>query len=262
MVYPGDTGVTRSTYHPDWHDFSPRLSLAYNPSFSSGLLGKVFGDRKTVIRAGWGLFFDAFPQDAFLGHLPYPPFFDPGPAYNPVGPAQIIPAANTTGTIVPGQPVFDTTGCGTVECDIFTVDRHIHTPYMENYNLNIQQQLANKVVLQVGYVGSQGHNLFRFRDISQPSQAAITADDLSCGCADSYGVPRTFNFAYGSFYIMQEESKAKSNYNALQTSLRVNQWRGITSIVNYTWSHSQDTASDSEDFEPNASQPYDSTRPK
>jgi hypothetical protein len=60
---------------------------------------------------------------------------------------------------------------------------------------------------------------------------------------------------------MQEESTAKSNYNALQTSLRVNQWRGVTSIVNYTWSHSQDTASDLEDFEPNAAQPYDSTRP-
>ena len=73
--------------------------------------------------------------------------------------------------------------------------------------------------------------------------------------------PRTFNYPYGSFYILQEESTAKSNYNALQTTLRVNQWRGITSIVNYTWSHSLDTASDLEDFEPNASQPYDSTRP-
>src|SRR5206468_7925210 len=117
-----------------------------------------------------------------------------------------------------------------------------------------------KVTLQVGYVGSQGHRLFQFTDISQPSQATIAASDLANGVS-SYGVPRVFDFPYGSFYIMQEESTAKSNYNALQTSLRVNQWRGITSIVNYTWSHSQDTASDLEDFEPNAAQPYDSTRP-
>jgi hypothetical protein len=232
------------------------------------------GRGKTVLRAGWGLFYDAFSQDIFLGHLPYPPFFDPGPAYNPVGPEQIIPAANTTGTITAGQPVFDSSGCGTVECDIFTVDRHIHTPYMENYNVNLQQQLSSKTVLLVSYVGSQGHHLFRFRDISQPSQATITASDIAVaqsipgcfpaggpGCGNSYGAPRTFNFPYSSFYIMQEESTAKSNYNALQTSLRVNQWRGITSIVNYTWSHSQDTASDLEDFEPNAAQPYDSTRP-
>jgi hypothetical protein len=60
---------------------------------------------------------------------------------------------------------------------------------------------------------------------------------------------------------MQQQSTAKSNYNALQTSLHVNGWHGITSIVNYTWSHSMDTASDGEDFVPNAAQPYDSTRP-
>ena len=127
--------------------------------------------------------------------------------------------------------------------------------------MNLQHQLANKIALQVGYVGSQGHRLFRFRDINQPNQATITASDLASGIS-SYGVPRPFTYAppYDTFYVMQEESTAKSNYNALQTSLRVNQWRGVTSIVNYTWSHSQDTASDLEDFEPNAAQPYDSTR--
>jgi len=263
LTQVGQPGLSR-LYEPDNKNFSPRLSVAWDAT----------GRGKTILRAGWGLFYDAFSQDTFLGHLPYPPFFDPGPAYNPVGPAQIIPAANTTGTITSGQPVFDTSGCGSVECDIFTVDRHIRTPYMENYNLNLQQQLANRIVLQVGFVGSQGHRLFQFTDLSQPDQATITASDVAAaqaipgcfpaggpGCGNSYGAPRTFNFPYGSFYIMQEQSTARSNYNSLQTSLRVNQWRGITSIVNYTWSHSQDTASDLEDFEPNASQPYDSTRP-
>ncbi len=250
LTQVGQPGLGR-LYEPDYKNFAPRLSVAWDTT----------GRGKTVLRAGWGLFYDAFPQDIFLGHLPYPPFFDPGPAYNPVGPAQIIPAANTTGTIISGQPVFDTSGCGTVECDVFTVQRNLHTPYMENYNLNLEQQLSSRVALQVSYVGSQGHHLFRFRDISQPSQAAIRADDLSCGCNDSYGVPRTFNFPYGSFYIMKEESQARSNYNALQTSLKISRWRGITSQVNYTWSHAIDTASDSEDFEPNDGQPYDSTRP-
>ena len=250
LTQVGQPGLSR-LYEPDYKNFSPRASIAWD----------VTGQGKTVIRAGAGVFYDAFSQDTFLGHLPYPPFYDPGPAYNPIGPAQIIPAANTTGSIISGQPVFDTSGCSTVECDIFTVDRHIRTPYMENYNLNLQHQLASKVTLQVGYVGSQGHRLFQFTDISQPSQATITASDLANGVS-SYGVPRVFDFPYGSFYIMREQSTAKSNYNALQTSLRVNGWRGITSIVNYTWSHSQDTASDLEDFEPNAAQPYDSTRPQ
>jgi hypothetical protein len=249
LTQVGQPGLS-SLYEPDYKNFAPRISLAWD----------VTGKGKTVLRAGYGIFYDAFSQDFFLGHLPYPPFFAPGPAYNPIGPAQIIPSA-ATGPIVAGQAVYNDTGCGSVECDIFIFDRNIRTPYMENYNLNIQQQITNKVVLQVGYVGSQGHRLFRFRDINQPDQATITAADIANGVS-SYGVPRVFgNNPYGAFYILQEESKAKSNYNSLQTSLRMDGWHGITSIVNYVWSRSFDTASDGEDFEPNAAQPYDSTRP-
>jgi hypothetical protein len=238
-------------YQPDYKNFAPRVSLAWN----------ALGNGKTVIRGGYGLFFDAFSQDFFLGHLPYPPFFDPGPAYNPIGLAQILPAS-ATGSIVSGVPIYGPASCGSVECDIFSFDRNIRTPYMENYNLNIEQQLASRAVLQLGYVGSQGHRLFRFRDLNQPSQAMITTYDLANGVS-SYGVPRVFgNNPYGAFYIMQEESKAKSNYNSLQASLRINGWRGITSITNYVWSRSMDTASDGEDFEPNAAQPNNSTSPQ
>ncbi|HWG21332.1 MAG TPA: carboxypeptidase regulatory-like domain-containing protein [Terracidiphilus sp.] len=251
LTQVGTPGLDK-LYNPDYKNFAPRASLAWN----------VFGNGKTVLRSGAGLFFDAFSQDFFLGHLPYPPFFDPGPAYNPIGPAQIIPAS-ATGSITAGVPIYGPASCGSVECDIFSFDRNIRTPYMENYNLNLEQQLAGKVVLEVGYVGSQGHHLFRFRDLNQPSQATITASDIACGCILSYGVPRVFgNNPYGAFYIMQEESSAKSNYNSLQASLRINGWHGITSIANYVWSRSMDTASDGEDFEPNAAQPNDSTSPR
>ncbi len=244
------TGGLKRLYEPDYSNFAPRASLAWD----------ITGKGKTVVRAGFGFFYDAFSQDFFLGHLPYPPFFAPGPAYNPVGPAPIFSAV-AAATIAPGVPVYgDTTACN-FECDIFSVDRNLRTPYMENYNLNIQQQIGSKTVFQIGYVGSQGHRLFRFRDINQPSQAAITAADLANGIS-SYGVPRPYgNNTYGAFYILQQETTAKSNYNSLQTSLRVNGWHGITSIVNYVWSRSFDNASDGEDFEPNAAQPNDSTRP-
>jgi len=256
-------------YQPDHKNFAPRLSIAWD----------VFGSGKTVVRSGFGMFYDAFSQDFFLGHLPYPPFFDPGPAYNNIGPFPIIPAG-VTGTIASGVPVYGTPSCSSVECDVFAFDRNIKTPYMENYNLNIEQQVSRKVMVQVGYVGSQGHRLFRFVDLNQPDQATITATDVAfaqtntsstgaaCfpnggpGCIPTFGVPRVYgNNPYGAFYVMQEQSSARSNYNSLQTSLRVNGWHGITSIVNYVWSHSLDTASDGEDFEPNAAQPNDSTRP-
>jgi hypothetical protein len=141
--------------------------------------------------------------------------------------------------------------------DFFGTDRNIRTPYTQNFNLNLQQQLG-KAVVQIGYVGARGTKLFRFRDINQPTQAQITAADLANGTTD-YGVPRT-NYP-ALFYVNQEESSASSTYHALQTSLRANSWRGLTTAVNFVWSHSIDNASDSEDFIPNASQPNNSFAP-
>ena len=70
--------------------------------------------------------------------------------------------------IQPGVPVFT----DFLDSDVFAVDRHIRTPYVQNYNLNIQQELFKNVVLQVGYVGSTGAKLFRYRDINQPAEQA------------------------------------------------------------------------------------------
>jgi hypothetical protein len=273
LVQVGPGGFS-NLYKPDHRDFSPRVSVAWD----------VTGKGKTVLRGGYGLFFDAWSQDMALGHLPYPTFYAPGPAYNPIGPApvqmgQINPAAiDPNGVYIPNTPLYGVPDCS-FECDIFSFDRNIRTPYIENYNLNIQQQFSNKVVLQVGYVGSQGHRLLRFFDINQPSQATITSEDIANaiatpGCTQA-GVPvagpncildvavdRSYGFPNGAFYIFQQNSTGRSNYNSLQTSLRVNNYHGFMSIVNYVWSKSLDNSSDGEDFVVNAAQPQDSNSPE
>jgi hypothetical protein len=234
-------------YQPDYKNWAPRVSVAWD----------VTGKGKTVLRAGYGIFYDAFSQDLFMGHLPFNSSFDPGPAYAGFGPNPISSAGFNPGPFAPGTPVY---GAASPMGDAFGVDQHIRTPYMQNFNLNFQQELTRKTVFQIGYVGSNGHRLFRFRDINQPSQAQIDAADLACACINIYSVPRHYsNPAF--FYINYEEASANSNYNALQTSLRVSDWHGFTSTVNYTWSHSIDDASDGEDYVPNASQPNDSTAP-
>jgi Carboxypeptidase regulatory-like domain/TonB-dependent Receptor Plug Domain len=252
LTQVGQPGLS-SLYNPDKKDFAPRVSASWD----------VTGKGKTVVRAGFGMFYDAFSQDMVLGHLPYAPFFGPGPAYNNFGPAPILSTGAVGGPIVPGSPVYAATNTCGYECDAFVFDRNIKTPYMENYNLNIQQQISNKAVLQVAYVGSQGHRLWRFFDISQPSEAQINAADVNCGCIQDFGVdarPLAAN-PYGAYYVLQENSTGKSNYNALQTSLRITGWHGLSSIVNYVYSKSLDNSSDGEDFEPNEAQPNDSTRP-
>ena len=253
----GSSGLSR-LYEPDYKNFSPRASLAWD----------VTGKGKTVIRIGGGLFYDAFSQDIFMGHLPYPAFYAPGPAYANFGPSPITGTGLNTDTISAGVPIYGESNCQStdlsfVECDTFAVDRHIKTPYMENYNINIQRQLTNKMTLQVGYVGSQGHRLFRFYDINQPTQDAITAADTECGCINEFGVPRPYGNPTdtGAVYIFQEKSTGKSNYHSLQLSYKINGWRGINSAVNYVWSKSLDNSSDGEDFVVNAAQPQDSNRP-
>jgi hypothetical protein len=257
-VQIGSPGGPGSLYNPDYNNFAPRIGLAYD----------LTGKGETVVRAGWGLFYDAFSQDIFLGHVPYNCAFCPGPAYAGVGPAAISDeglsgaALGTTGLFAAPTPLGD----------FFGTDPNIRTPYVQNFNLNVQQQLGKRMVLQVGYVASRGTKLFRFRDINQPTQAQITAYDSSCPIATT--PPSVFpncpisGFDYASnvprtnypnfFYVNQEEATANSNYNSLQTSLRVNGWHGLTSQANFVWSHSIDNASDLEDFIPNAAQPNNS----
>ena len=103
----------------------------------------------------------------------------------------------------------------------------MRTPYIQNFNLNVQQQLGSKTVLQVGYVGAKGTKLFQFLDINQPSQAQITAADLGCDCINS-GTACRGNYS-NFFYVIQENSAANSIYNALQASLRTTGWHGFTS---------------------------------
>jgi hypothetical protein len=100
------------------------------------------------------------------------------------------------------------------------------------------------VVLQVGYVGSNGTKLFRYVDINQvnPATGAVTFPAFT--------------------FINRFQSSANSNYNALQASLRLRNWHGLTSTLNYAWSHSIDNASDGQDFVPNATQPDNSFAPE
>jgi hypothetical protein len=277
LVRPGQL------YPKDLNNFSPRVSLAYD----------VFGKGKTVVRAGFGVFYDAFSQDFFTGELAYNTD-NTGPAYNPIGPNPVFITYNlnpalpvgaagplTGDTIIqPNVPIFDPASVtpGTASStDAFTVAPNLRTPYVYNYNLNIQQEIAHNTVLEVGYVGSAGRKLFHFIDINQPNHAEITQIDEFCGTTTTIarGTPQCLGAPVVGFttplsalapnppfFVNQLQTSANSNYNSLQVSLTQRSWYHFTNQVAYTWSHSIDTASDGQDYVPNASQPNDSTNPE
>lgn len=225
-------------YDRDLNNYSPRLSLAWD----------VNGKGRTVVRAGWGLFYDSYSQDFFTGQLPFNTF-NPGAAYNPIGPSGVTFSFSTVPVIQPGQAVF--TGFG--DSDAFGVQKDLRTPYVQNFSLNIQQEVTRNLVFEFGYVGGQGRKLFRYRDINQPvNPARSTARPFDNGPFTPTG--GTF------FYVNFLETSAVSNYNALQTTVRFRDWHGFSSVLNWTYSHSIDNASDGQDYVANATQPDNSFR--
>jgi len=249
----------RRLYQPDYKNVAPRVSVAWD----------LTGKGKTVVRAGYGIFYDAYSQDQFQGHLPFNSSFDPGPAYSGFGPNPIQFGHVAPGPLVPGSRAFF---AGNFITDAFAVDQHLRTPYMQNFNLNLQQELTRHMVVQVGYVGSNGHKLLRFRDINQPTLAQIQQFDYAVASgfnpanspnngniAGCFCTPRTAFPFFG--FLNYEEASSNSNYHSVQASWRINGWHGVTSTVNYVWSHSIDDASDGEDYVPNASQPDNSAAP-
>ena len=96
LTQVGQPGLN-SLYNPDKKDFAPRVSLAWD----------VAGKGKTVVRTGFGMFYDAFSQDMVMGHLPYSPYFDlVRPTKTCPAPIRSIQAARTARQIGHQQPVF------------------------------------------------------------------------------------------------------------------------------------------------------------
>jgi hypothetical protein len=246
----GATGAPSSLYPKDWTNFAPRLSVADD----------LLGNGKLVVRTGAGIFYDGPSQDFFVGNQPWNTnAAEAGPAFNGIGFASPV-----VSTISKGVPVFG----GYTPSSIFTVDQKLTTPRYYSYSLNVESQLAKNIALQAGYVGSQGRHLFHFRDLNQFNNVAGRTVSCNNGTTISYEEQCFPSYSTGSFvniplyYINQIETSSMSNYNSAQVTLKLQNLHNLTSTLNYTWSHSIDTASDGLDFVPNAAQPDDSFNPR
>jgi hypothetical protein len=245
----GAAGAPTSLYPKDKTNFAPRISVADD----------LLGNGKLVIRVGGGIYYDSPSQDFFVGNQAYnTSSANAGPAFNNIGFAtQVLPTIPTGAEL--GTAIFSNYEPNSV----FTVDQGLTTPRYGTYNLNIESQIASKIALQIGYVGSQGRHLFRFRDLNQADNMPGTT--LSCGNGNTI----TYSFSGGNgescfpayTFVNQIETSALSNYNSLQTSLKLQNWHNLTSTLNFTWAHSIDTASDGMDFVPNAAMPDNSWNP-
>jgi hypothetical protein len=211
-----------SVYPKGYRNFSPRVGFAY----------KVGEKGDLVVRGGFGVYFDTPNLNPFLDNRPSNGAPN-GLEGNPAGPSPVQTIPANAFTIASGVPVFNpaTTacatgnGCGQVY-NIFSVSQDFRTPYNYNYNLNVEKTLGRSLLLQVGYVGSAAHRLMTTADINQPALG---------------GGSRPFATQFPDFGVINQiETNGNSNYNSLQTVLKVREWHRFTSQFTYTWAHGLD----------------------
>jgi Carboxypeptidase regulatory-like domain len=220
-------------YSQDRNNFAPRVGFAYQPRENSGL----------VIRGAFGVYFDSSSLSPFFDNRPAnggPNGFEGNPSgANPV--QTLTPAAYT---IVSGQPIF-ATGAASI-LGIFSVDPNFRTPYTYNYNIGIEKSLGSKAQLMVSYVGNQSRKQITLRDINQaglnPANAANTTQGILGGAPGStQQSSRPFFQQFPTYGVInQVESNGDGNYNSLQATLKTSTFHGISSVLNYTLSHSLD----------------------
>ncbi len=165
-VVPGDPGVPKTLAPTQYHNFSPRLGLAYSPSWDSGFLSTLTGGPgKTSIRAGFGLYYSAFEdltQFQEIGDAPFGLFwFQSGSFFNTpfmdrdTGTAvQRFPFTFPPVPVKQPDPNFNWAQVEPISSSL--VFKHNNkTPYSEHYELSIERQFGSNTVASVSYVGNQ-----------------------------------------------------------------------------------------------------------
>jgi carboxypeptidase family protein/TonB-dependent receptor-like protein len=249
-------------YPTNYNNLSPRLGVAWD----------VFGTGKTVVRAGGGIIFEQPSIRTFM-------FSGGGLNLNPSGLAGVSPgngtitsflADSTDSTLVnwgtTSGPVFLPAvgqSCSSDSpCSIFATSPHLSTPYVANWNLNLQQALGATSMLQVAYVANHGINLYSILDNNQTDPALSTpcifatggvfdgdfagceqmAKPLTTACPAPVGLG-TGGPCFPTLGLFQTlGNHSNSSYNSLQVTFTKRYSHGLYLLAGYTYGHAIDTA--------------------
>jgi len=237
LVYAGDKGISRSTYRRDLNNFGPRFGFAWTPA------------ERMTIRSGYGLFFDAPISELTLQFLSQAPF---GIQPDLTGVTDMTRPYATASSPIPQPFPFTPVERGghfnfanIAPIGLTIMDPDFATPYVQQWNFNVQYQMGQSWVAEMGYVGSKGTKLLNRRGINY-ALVLPGASTANTNNRRRFNQGNPQNAAYGGAVfggITDQLTDANSIYNALQLSLTKRFTRGFSMTNAFTWGHAIDTGS-------------------
>ena len=208
LVVPGDKGVPPGMTQTYYNAWAPRIGIAWSPSASRGWLHKITGDPGTfTVKAGYGIFYNPIEQLVLEQFGAEPPFGGSNTIYYT---NFNTPFVDQTGKQYPNpfNGIISPTPGTPVDWSVYRplllygdFRPHMRTQYSEQYNLTIQRALGRNMMMQIGYVGSQGHRLLQSQDVNiGNTQTCLDLMNLSNANNDpSYTCAQ--NYSDSAFYI-------------------------------------------------------------
>ncbi len=222
--------------HTPKNNWAPRLGMVVRP----------FKDRPTVVRMGYGIFYDRISNNLILQLLSSPPF----KTHLSASGASIAYASfqtpfpnlpvNATYPIVPAIYGLPNTA-DRPALSVTSLDPDLGTPYLQHYSVNIQHEITKDLLLELGYVGSKGTKLRSNRNYNLPLLASpeqpVNGMTTNTAANAPQRVPYIGFTPTGVSYI---QTGGNSNYNSMQLSLTKRLSYGLQFLGSYTFGKSID----------------------
>jgi hypothetical protein len=218
----------------DNNNFAPVIGIAFSPSFQNGVLGAIFGDRKSVIRSGYQIGYDSFFNNIASNAATSSP--------NVISTQDVAPT--TSGTNRGFQNLSNRLPAVARPLSPLDaqnlVDPNLVNPYYQRWSLGLQRELPGSLVIDVSYIGSKGTKLYanEERNPQVPTNLQITPPGTPAGFT---GQGRYDNLQ-GSRVI--RSNSGSSSYHAGQVSVQQRIKNGLSLTGSYTYSKLIDNGSE------------------